>query len=182
MTETIKYRRKRAGKTNYKKRLTLLKSGKKRLVIRRTNTQIIAQIVKYVPEGDNVLCAVNSAYLKKLGWSYGAKSIPSAYLTGKMLSARSKEKKASNGEIILDLGLHTPAKGSRIYAVVKGAIDAGMNIKVSEETFPAEDRILGKHIIEHHKKNPKQFRKAESIDAYEKKFEEISKKIQNNLK
>ena len=65
---TVRYRRKREGRTNYKKRLELLKGKKERLVIRRTNTQIIMQIVNYSENGDKVLLTVNSGELQKKGW------------------------------------------------------------------------------------------------------------------
>jgi len=32
---------------------------------------------------------------------------------------------------------------------LKGALDAGLNVPHSEEAFPSEDRLLGKHIEEH---------------------------------
>jgi large subunit ribosomal protein L18 len=41
----VPWRRRREGKTNYYKRLKLIRSGKPRLVVRRTNKYIIAQIV-----------------------------------------------------------------------------------------------------------------------------------------
>ena len=49
----------------------------------------------------------------------------------------------------LDMGLATPVKGSRIYAALKGAIDAGLNIPASEEAFPSQERISGKHVAEY---------------------------------
>jgi len=52
----------------------------------------------------------------------------------------------------LDLGLQKSVKGSSIYAVVKGVIDAGMKINVSKEVLPSEERISGKHIMDYSKK------------------------------
>ena len=46
---SLPFRRKRKGKTNYKKRLKLLLSNKPRLVIRPFIKNIIAQIVEYHP-------------------------------------------------------------------------------------------------------------------------------------
>ena len=40
----LPYRRKREGRTNYKKRLALLKSGQPRLVIRRSNRYLQFQL------------------------------------------------------------------------------------------------------------------------------------------
>ena len=75
----IPFKRKRQGRTNYKKRLTLLKSKKLRLVVRKTNKQILIQIVKYEPDGDKIICGVNSSSLKKQGWKYGSFSNFSNY-------------------------------------------------------------------------------------------------------
>ena len=55
-----------------------------------------------------------------------------------------QEKKIKDA--ILDLGLQTPLKGSRLYAALKGAIDGGLTIPASEEVFPAEERITGQHL------------------------------------
>lgn len=140
----IQFHRKTSGKTNYKKRLNLLKSRKNRLVIRRTNKYIIVQIVGYEPKGDKVFVTINSKQLQKQGWKHSCKNIPACYLTGFLLGKIAGEKKLEKA--ILDLGLQTSIKGSRVYAVVKGVIDAGMDLHSSEDIFPPEDRIQGKHI------------------------------------
>jgi len=145
----VPYRRKRNGKTDYKKRLNLLKSGKPRLVVRISNRYITAQIVKYYPEGDKVVTTTRSYELKKFNWKYSNKNTPAAYLTGLLCGYKSIAKNIS--EAILDIGLKPSTKGSRVYAVVKGAIDAGMKIPVNEKIFPSEDRIKGKVISEYKK-------------------------------
>jgi hypothetical protein len=50
-------------------------------------------------------------------------------------------------EAILDIGLNPPVKGSRIYAALKGVLDAGLDIPHSEDVIPNDDRLSGKHII-----------------------------------
>ncbi|MFH1915899.1 MAG: 50S ribosomal protein L18 [Nanoarchaeota archaeon] len=177
----IQYRRKREGRTNYKKRLILLKSRKARLVIRRTNKNIIAQIIDYAPDGDKVICGANSQELKKLGWTYSTKSIPAAYLTGKLLHHKMKTKKIDvHKEVIVDLGIHTPLKGSRIYAVVKGMKDAGMNIPASDDIYPKDDRITGQHIMDYCKnqKHPHMFT-TYNIDTFNETFKTISEKLKS---
>ncbi|MFH1439905.1 MAG: 50S ribosomal protein L18 [Candidatus Woesearchaeota archaeon] len=146
ITVTVQYRRKREGKTNYYKRLSLLKSNKARLVLRRSLKHILLQIVEYQPAGDKVLVSYNTRSLEKAGWKYGKNNLPAAYLTGLMVGklAQSKDIK----EAILDLGLHPSINGSRIYAAVKGAIDAGLKVPCRKEVFPSDDRISGKHIVE----------------------------------
>jgi len=51
---------------------------------------------------------------------------------------------------ILDIGVQRSVKGSRLYAAVKGVLDAGMHVPVSEEMLPSEERLLGKHIASHY--------------------------------
>jgi large subunit ribosomal protein L18 len=146
MTLSLPYRRKREGRTNYKKRLILLKSRKPRLVVRRTNAAIIIQIITYTPDGDRVIMGASSLELKKRGWPYGTKSVPAAYLTGRLLVHKLKEKKLGVTEAIVDTGIHTTMPGGRIFAAVKGAIDAGLAVPADKDIFPSDDRIAGKHI------------------------------------
>ncbi|MCF7871827.1 50S ribosomal protein L18 [Candidatus Woesearchaeota archaeon] len=166
-TYTVQYRRKRNGKTNYKRRLELLKGRQKRLIVRRTNTQIIMQIATYNPDGDKILLTTGSADLKKTGWKHDTKTLPAAYLTGLILAKEAQKHQIT--EAILDLGLQTPKKGNRIYSALKGAIDGGLKIPASKEIFPSEDRITGKHIAQHNEK-------AKSIQE---DFEKTKKQILN---
>ncbi|MBU0666246.1 MAG: 50S ribosomal protein L18 [Nanoarchaeota archaeon] len=153
----LQYQRKREGKTNYKKRLILLQSKKTRLIIRKTNKHILAQFVDYKPDGDIVIVGVSSKALEKLGWNYSTKNIPAAYLTGLLLGKKAQEKKIK--EAILDLGLQTSIKGSKLYATLKGVKEAGISINASEEIMPNEDRLKGKHINDYYSKNPDHFSK-----------------------
>jgi len=141
---TVKYRRKVAGKTNYKKRLDLLKSGIPRLVVRMSNSSVIVQIIEYTPDGDMVKAAFNSQKLESFGWKYSKKSIPACYLAGLALGVLAKKNKISNA--ILDLGLKSPLKGSKSFACLKGVIDAGISVPASDDIFPSDDRISGAHI------------------------------------
>ena len=49
---------------------------------------------------------------------------------------------------MLDIGLYTPRKGARIFAALKGVVDAGIEVPYGEEIVPSEDRLYGKHISE----------------------------------
>lgn len=149
---TVRYRRKREGKTNYKKRLELLKGRTDRLVVRRTNKQVILQIVRYAEDGDQVLITTQSNELAKHGWKHSLKNTPAVYLAGMLIAKKAKAKGVSKA--ILDLGLQTPLKGSKLFAAVKGAIDGGLEMNAGEEIFPSEDRIKGAHIssyLDNHK-------------------------------
>lgn len=133
------------GITDYKRRLALLKSGKPRLVVRKTSNNIIAQAVAYVPAGDKVLYTVDVQALRKKGWK-GHANTPAAYLVGYALG---KEAKKKTPELVLDAGRHTPS--TKIFAVVKGVVDAGIKVPHSQEALPSKDRIRGKHIDAHKK-------------------------------
>ncbi len=142
---TIHFRRKRELRTNYKKRLHLLLSKKPRLVVRFTNQQIIAQVITFTGKGDEVIAAVTSRALVKMGWNYSCKNIPAAYLTG-MLIARRALKEGCN-DVIFDTGLLFPLHKGKVYAFLKGAIDAGLGVPAGDESiFPSHERISGKHI------------------------------------
>jgi len=140
-THVVKFRRRREGKTDYRKRRILLISGKTRLVIRKSNQRIICQVVSSKEGQDKVLTQVSSNQLKKMGWKFSTVNLPAAYLTGLLCAKKSKIKNA-----VLDMGLNVSTKGSKIYAALKGAIDGGMKIPFDEKIFPSEKRIKGNHI------------------------------------
>ncbi|MEZ0393966.1 MAG: 50S ribosomal protein L18 [Desulfurococcaceae archaeon] len=138
-------RRRREGKTNYRKRYRMLLSGKPRLVVRKTLNSVWVQLVVPRPEGDYTVAAANSHELaKRYGWRAGTANTPAAYLTGLLAGLRAL--KAGIGEAIPDIGLHKATKGGMVFAALKGALDAGMKIPVSDEVIPAPERIRGEHI------------------------------------
>ncbi len=145
----LPFRRRLENKTDYRKRLALLKSGKPRLVVRKSLSHIRAQIIDFTPKGDKVLASASSEELKKFGWSNTTGNVPTAYLVGLMVGKRALEHKVN--EVIFDVGLYSNTKASRINSVLKGAIDAGLIIPHSEEILPSDDRIRGKHIMEYAK-------------------------------
>lgn len=143
-TYNVPFRRKRQGRTNYKKRLKILASNKFRFVVRKSSKNLEVSIVAYDAKGDKVLFTVNSKALSKLGWRGGNGNLPSAYLTG-MLVGKKAVGKGIN-EAVLDSGFGASAKGSRLYAALAGAIDAGLKIPFSPEALPAKERLSGGHI------------------------------------
>lgn len=146
----LKRRRRREGKTNYKKRLALIKSKKERLVVRISNSNVIAQIIKYKPEGDLNIVNTSSVELRKYGWTGHGGNAPAAYLTAFLCGTKAIKKGIK--EVIFDIGLHTPVKGSNVFAALKGAVDSGLEIKHDKKIFPTEDKIKGKIIGEFTKK------------------------------
>jgi large subunit ribosomal protein L18 len=143
----VPWRRRREGKTNYYKRLKLVKSGKPRFVVRRTNKYIIVQVAEARIEGDRMIAVAHSRELvKKYGWLGGTANTSAAYLTGFLAAVRAL--KAGVAEAVLDIGLATPVPGSRVFAALKGALDAGLRIPHSPEILPPQERIRGVHVAE----------------------------------
>jgi large subunit ribosomal protein L18 len=142
---SVKPRRRREGKTDYRKRLRLLRSRKVRIVVRKSlkNTQV--QFVEYKEGGDSILVHANSKELiNKYNWNYSTSTTPAAYLTGVLAGKKAKDKGID--ECVLDIGRHPPITGSKLFASVKGVVDAGIVCPYSEEKTPKEDRIEGKHL------------------------------------
>jgi len=140
----VKFRRRREGKTDYRQRLRLLKSEQSRLVVRSSLQYVTIQLVNYIPEGDHVIFTHTSKSLKKMGWKFGTNNIPAAYLIGYM--AGKETKKQGVTDAILDIGRFKPIASSKVFAALKGLLDAGVSIPHSEEILPGDDRIHGKHI------------------------------------
>lgn len=142
----VNFRRRREGKTNYRYRLALLKSNKCRAVVRKTNQNTIVQFVEYGETGDKILATATSQELKSYGWTSSTSNLPAAYLTALLAGKKAKSKKID--EAVLDIGIQTIAKGSKIFAALKGILDSGISIQYSKEILPTEERIMGKHINE----------------------------------
>ena len=140
----LQFARKRKRATDYRKRLKLILSGRPRLVIRKTSQQIIVQVTKFDEKGDNVMASAGSGRLRKYGWQLAVKNIPAAYLTGFMVGKAALSKGVKFA--VMDAGVGKPSPGGRIYAALKGAIDAGLGVKASADIFPIPERISGSHI------------------------------------
>jgi large subunit ribosomal protein L18 len=148
--KNVPHRRKREGKTDYRLRLRLLKSGKPRLVVRKSLKNITCQIVKYGVEGDRTIVSSHSGDLKKFGWKFHGGNVPSAYLTGLLCAEKAKKHRINHA--VLDIGLYASTPGNRLYSALKGAADGGLEIPHSGEILPKPERVAGKHIAEHNKK------------------------------
>lgn len=152
------FRRRRENKTNYARRLALVKGGLPRMVVRRGSTSLVVQFIQYSPSGDSVLAGTTSASLKKFGWAPRA-NVPTAYLTG-LYAGRLAAKKGVK-EFVLDTGLYAPVKNSLIFAAQKGALDSGLH-SPHGEGLTDESRISGAHIEE--------YAKSLGDEEYKKKF------------
>jgi large subunit ribosomal protein L18 len=168
-TYRVLFRRRREGKTDYYVRMKLLRSGKPRLVVRKTLNSMVVQVTNAKPEGDHVIASAFSKELRKQGWLGGSGNTPSAYLTGYLAGLRASKKGVK--EAVLDLGLGSPSSGSRIFAALKGFVDAGVNVSHDKSILPSEERIRGEHIASYAKglsqSNP---------EYYQKRFSDYLKK------
>jgi len=144
-TYRVKFRRRREGKTNYYRRRSLLQSRRSRLVVRKTNTNTLVQIINANVVGDMTVASAIASELSDHGWSASTSNLPAAYLTGFLAGLRAKSRGVKGA--ILDIGLNPPIKGSRIYAALKGVVDAGLEVPHSPEILPDDSRISGEHIV-----------------------------------
>jgi large subunit ribosomal protein L18 len=183
---TVPFRRKREGRTYYKGRMKILMSGRQRLVARKSLKGMQASIIEFNPKGDKVIVTVNSKSLAKLGWKGYSGNLSSAYLTGYLLGKKAKEKGTS--EAVFDIGFSNSVGGSRLYAVLAGAVDSGLKIPHNPEILPSKERLSGEHITkyaQHLKSNSEKYSKqfSEYIKSgmapedFVKHFNEIKSKL-----
>ena len=164
----VPFRRRREGKTDFRQRLGLLLSGKPRLVARKSLNNVTAQLMAYDEKGDVVLVSAHSKELVKMGYKGHCGNLPAAYLTGLLLGAKAVKEDVK--EAVLDKGLHRATKGAAIFAVLKGALDAGMDIPHGDKIIADEERLNGTHV-----KNYAESLK-EDADAYKKQFSKYLEK------
>jgi len=165
----VPFRRRREGKTNYQSRKALVLSRLPRLTVRGTLKHMVAQIVEAKATGDKVIVSAHSRELiKTFGWQGGCGNAPAAYLTGLLCGYRATGQKVEKA--VLDIGLQSPSRGARVFAALKGVLDAGVTIPHKEDILPDETRIRGQHIVDYANQlspNP---------EAYQKRFAEYLSK------
>ena len=164
----VAFRRRREGKTDYGARINLIDYDKSRLVVRISNTQATVQIVDYTPEGDITVASAVGKQLSNYGYLGNTGNITGVYLTGYLCAKRALNKGVENA--ILDIGLRSPIRGSKIFAALKGAIDAGLEVPHGDFIFPEDERIRGEHVANY----------AESLDDDE-KAKKFSKYLERGL-
>jgi len=174
MRMQVKPKRRRQAKTDFyaRRRLTCqdknkYDSRKYRLVVRRTCSKFIAQIIFSTMTGDKVLCAAESSELKAYGLTAGLTNYSAAYATGLLLARRLlkqvgldntyKANAEVNGEYfnvdedvqdkrpfkaLLDVGINTTTTGTKIFGVMKGACDGGINVPHKTKRFPGYSRVV----------------------------------------
>lgn len=130
---------------------------KSRLVVRCTNKEWIAQVIKSYVNGDKVIACARSTELRDYGVKVGFTNYSAAYGTGLLLARRvlkkmeldeiygfedrMEETEDVEGErraykVYLDIGLARSTKGAKVFAVMKGANDGGLCVPHSPKIFP----------------------------------------------
>ncbi|VDO46294.1 unnamed protein product [Haemonchus placei] len=193
-----------------RKRLTVqdknkYNTPKYRLIVRFTNKDVIAQIAYSKIEGDVIVASAYSHELPAFGIKVGLTNYAAGYATGLLLARRHlknlqldqtfKGQEDVNGEFytveseggrnpfkaVLDVGLARTTTGCKVFAVMKGVADGGIEVPHSENRFfgydseskkyDAEahrDRIFGKHVAEYMRTL-----KEEDEDAYKRQFSQF---------
>ncbi|MEJ2271356.1 MAG: 50S ribosomal protein L18 [Candidatus Bathyarchaeota archaeon] len=144
----VPFRRRKEGKTNYRTRRALVLSRVPRLVVRLTLKHALVQIIEAEAKGDKVAVSAHSRELvNRYGWLSNCGNIPSAYLTGLLCGYKAMTKGIDRA--FLDVGLHIPSKGTRVFAALKGVLDAGIEVPHSEDIIPDENTVSGNQIADY---------------------------------
>jgi large subunit ribosomal protein L18 len=101
-------------------------------------------VCAYSDRGDQVLAGAVAQELRKLGWTGSTGNLPAAYLTGFLAGKRAAAKGVTAA--VLDLGRQHPTKGGRLFAVLKGLLDAGVDIPHDAGVLPDPERVQGAHL------------------------------------
>jgi hypothetical protein len=86
-------------------------------------------------------------HVQDYGWLGNGKNTSAAYLTGYLFGKKALSE--DYDETILDIGLQPSIRGTKIYAVLKGALDAGLWVPHNESVLPDDSRIRGEHIAQY---------------------------------
>jgi large subunit ribosomal protein L18 len=188
MTYNLTLKRNRQRKTNYRKRASLLLSRRDFVVVKISDQNVSCQFLKPTLKGDIVISSSHSRELRKYGWKGSMNSLPACYLTGLLLGKKSLAKGTDNAILYTGRDSFTP----RIAACLKGIVAAGVNVPMSEDTLPSDERTNGKHIAEYAKILKEDQAKYNSIfsalikeglnpEEYPSHFEATKEKISENF-
>jgi large subunit ribosomal protein L5e len=182
-------------------------SPKYRLVVRFSNKDVTCQIAYATIRSDVILCAAYSHELSKYGANLykttGQKNYAASYATGLLAARRvltklgmdkqyvgqtkpdGKNFLVKKGEsdrrpflVLLDVGLHFTTTGSRVFGVMKGAVDGGLEIPHKNKRFPGynhsagkfDPAVLRKYIFGGHVADYQKKLQAENPEKYKQQF------------
>jgi len=176
---------------------------KYRLIVRFTNKDVTAQIAYSKIEGDHILAAAYSHELPKYGVKVGLTNYAAGYATGLLLARRVLTKlnmaDAFQGHVevtgedynveqkeggpkpfrcYLDIGVARTTTGSRVFSVLKGAVDGGLSIPhsvrrfagYSDESKKLDTEVHRKYIFGGHVAEYMEMLQDEDADAFKKQF------------
>ncbi len=135
-TFRVPLRRRREGKTDFVNRLALIKSGKPRMVVRRSNRNIMVQFIEFDPKGDRTILTVSGKHLAKQHQWPSRSNVWTAYLAGLMAGKAAKASGLSS--FVADFGRYTASKGSLVFAALQGAADAGLETSFDAGKVPQD--------------------------------------------
>lgn len=146
------------------------------LVVRITNRDVIAQIIYSKIDGDVVRCAAYAHELPGFGLKAGLTNYAACYATGLLLARRLLKqfkldtayvgKEEADGELYeveeneegpapfrayLDIGLARATTGARVFGVLKGAVDGGLDVPHNEKRFPGYDNDTKEYDADTHR-------------------------------
>lgn len=184
MTYVHTLKRIRDDKTNYRKRAAILIGRHSFVTVKVSDQNVAAQVLKPTPTGDIVIASAHSRELEKQGWKGALNNLPACYLTGLLLGKKVLEKGVKNAVLYIGKDHFT----SRVAACMKGIVDGGVSMPVSEESLPEQERISGQHIADYAgtlKENPEEYnsrfsailKNGLSPEDYPSHFEEIKGKL-----
>lgn len=173
-------RRRRQGLTLYRKRMKLVRSKLPRLVVRKTNRQVVVQVIESRVGGDATIVTTNSKQLTKYGWTKSSKNTPAAYLTGFLAGSFAIRKGVK--EAVTDIGLNIATKGAKVLVAIQGAIDSGLGAKLDKIVLPEESRMKGKDIDDYLStiSKERELGEVEKVD-HQAMFETVKKRIQSEV-
>jgi len=181
---------------------------KYRLIVRFTNKDITCQIAYAKIEGDVIICAAYAHELPRYGVKVGLTNYSAAYCTGLLIARRILQKfkldsiyegttdvngdeyyvEDADGQpgafrCYLDIGLARTSTGARVFGVLKGAVDGGLDIPHSMKRFPGYDGESGEfnaeihrnHIFGQHVGNYMKQLEEEDEEAYKRQFSRFIK-------
>lgn len=176
----------RNNKTNYRKRKAVLISKRNFVTVKLSNQNIHCQLIKPSIKGDLVLAHASSKELENHSWKGSSNNLSACYLVGYILGKKMISKKLDSAILYIGKTSFT----SKVASCLKGISAAGVNIPLSEDSLPDENRINGGHISKiasslktDQEKYEKRFSKLieNKIDPeqYSTHFEEVKSKITN---
>lgn len=189
MTYVQTLKRIRSDKTNYRKRAALLIGRHSFVTVKVSDQNVAAQVLKPTPTGDIVIASAHSRELAKQDWKGAFNNLPACYLTGLLMGKKTLEKGVKNAVLYIGKDHFT----SRVAACLKGIVDSGVTMPVSEESLPLEERITGRHIAKYAstlKEDQEEYNSRFSAilknglkpEDYPTHFEEVRSKISGNGK